>query len=177
MTTAITRYGTVSGELVDGVIRFLGIPYAASPTGAAPVPATRAAEPWDGVRECVRFSATPPKPAYAAPFDQILPEPSIPGDDWLTVNIWTPDLAGAAPVMVWIHGGDLRRSAARDRAGPARRLSGRAERQVGADRKTVPGTGDGPASRPTRRAPPGTSACELASGCDRVPAGEHRLQR
>ncbi len=105
MTTAITRYGTVSGESADGVIRFLGIPYAASPTGTRRFRSPEPPQAWDGVRECVRFSATPPKPAYAAPFDQILPEPSIPGDDWLTVNVWTPDLAGAAPVMVWIHGG------------------------------------------------------------------------
>ena len=105
MTTAITRYGTVSGEVVDGVTRFLGIPYAASPTGARRFRAPQPPEPWDGVRECTAFSATPPKPAYAAPMDQILPEPSIPGDEWLTVNIWTPDLAGHAPVMVWIHGG------------------------------------------------------------------------
>jgi para-nitrobenzyl esterase len=40
-----------------------------------------------------------------APFDQLLPEPDIPGDDWLTLNIWTPDVTGRAPVMVWIHGG------------------------------------------------------------------------
>ena len=26
-------------------------------------------------------------------------------DGWLTVNIWSPDLAGALPVMVWIQGG------------------------------------------------------------------------
>ena len=30
-----------------------------------------------------------------------------PGDDWLTVNVWTPepDPAAGLPVMVWIHGG------------------------------------------------------------------------
>ncbi|MDQ1673543.1 MAG: para-nitrobenzyl esterase, partial [Frankiaceae bacterium] len=27
------------------------------------------------------------------------------GDDWLTVNVWSPDLVGALPVMVWIQGG------------------------------------------------------------------------
>jgi para-nitrobenzyl esterase len=105
MVTATTRYGTVSGEITEGVIRFLGIPYAASPTGSlrfqAPVPP----QPWDGVRECVTFGPTPPKPAYAAPFDTLLPEPSIPGDDWLNLNVWTTDLAGARPVMVFIHGG------------------------------------------------------------------------
>jgi para-nitrobenzyl esterase len=105
MTTAITRYGVVSGEIVDGITRFLGIPYAASPTGAlrfqAPVPPAR----WDGVRECREFGPTPPKPDYAAPFDTLLPEPNIPGDNWLNLNVWTADLAASAPVMVFIHGG------------------------------------------------------------------------
>jgi para-nitrobenzyl esterase len=27
------------------------------------------------------------------------------GDDWLTVNVWSPDLSGELPVMVWIQGG------------------------------------------------------------------------
>jgi para-nitrobenzyl esterase len=105
MVTAITRYGTVSGETVDDVARFLGIPYAASPTGPLRFQAPAPPPPWDGVRECVAFGPTPPKPDYAAPFDTLLPEPNIPGDDWLNLNIWTPDLAGHAPVMVWIHGG------------------------------------------------------------------------
>ena len=105
MTTAITSCGTVSGEQIDGVTRFLGIPYAASPTGPLRFAAPEPPASWDGVRECTAFGATPPKPDYAVPFDTILAEPSIPGDDWLSLNVWTRDLAGAAPVMVWIHGG------------------------------------------------------------------------
>ena len=105
MMTVGTKYGMVSGVVTDGVARFLGIPYAASPTGplrfARPEPPAR----WDGVRECTAFSATPPKPDYAAPFDTLLPEPNIPGDDWLTLNVWTGDVAGRSPVLVWIHGG------------------------------------------------------------------------
>ncbi|HEY7015002.1 MAG TPA: carboxylesterase family protein [Streptosporangiaceae bacterium] len=104
--TVTTRYGRVRGRWRDGVASFLGVPYAASPTGPlrfrppAPPPA------WDGIREADRFGATPPKPRYAPPFDVLLPEPDIPGDDWLTVNVWTPDPGRAGlPVMVWIHGG------------------------------------------------------------------------
>ena len=104
--TVTTRDGRVRGRWRDGVASFLGIPYAASPTGPlrfrspAPPPA------WDGARAADRFGATPPKPRYAPPFDVLLPEPGIPGDDWLTVNVWTPDPGRAGlPVMVWIHGG------------------------------------------------------------------------
>jgi len=105
VTTVHTRYGTVNGERADGVIRFLGIPYAASPTGPLRFAAPHPPVPWAGVRDCTAFGPTPPKPAYPAPFDAILPEPDVPGDDWLNLNVWTPDLHGAAPVMVWIHGG------------------------------------------------------------------------
>jgi para-nitrobenzyl esterase len=105
MTTAMISSGTVSGELVDGVTRFLGIPYATSPTGPLRFRAPQPPAGWSGVRECVAFSATPPKPDYPVPFDSLMPEPAIAGDDWLTVNVWTPDLRGSAPVMVWIHGG------------------------------------------------------------------------
>jgi para-nitrobenzyl esterase len=105
MTMALTASGAVGGEFIDGVHRFLGIPYAASPTGPLRLAAPRPPEPWDGVRECVALGPTPPKPAYAAPFDTLLPEPDIPGEEWLNLNVWTADLRGSAPVMVWIHGG------------------------------------------------------------------------
>ncbi len=105
MTTAVTRYGTVSGETIDGVARFLGIPYAASPTGPLRFRPPEPPPAWEGVRECRAFGPTPPKPDYEVPFDQLLPEPNVPGADWLNLNVWTRDLAGSAPVMVFIHGG------------------------------------------------------------------------
>jgi para-nitrobenzyl esterase len=107
----VTRYGSVRGQVKDGVASFLGIPYAASPTGerrfAAPVPPA----PWTGVREATAYGPTPPRPDYPAPFDTVLPEPRVPGDDWLNLNVWTPQAAldqadeTARPVIVWIHGG------------------------------------------------------------------------
>jgi para-nitrobenzyl esterase len=106
MTTVSTQYGLVSGTLTgNGVTRFLGIPYAASPTGPLRFAAPQPPAAWSGVRECGAFGATPPKPDYVAPFDALLPEQNIPGGDWLNLNVWTPDIAGRAPVMVWIHGG------------------------------------------------------------------------
>jgi para-nitrobenzyl esterase len=35
----------------------------------------------------------------------LVPDVTIPGDDCLNLNIWTSDVAGRRPVMVWIHGG------------------------------------------------------------------------
>jgi para-nitrobenzyl esterase len=104
--TVITRHGTIRGRVRDGVASFLGIPYAASPTGPLRFLAPAPPPAWDGIRDADRFGATPPKPDYPQPFDVLLPEPNIPGDEWLTVNVWTPDPAGSGlPVMVWIHGG------------------------------------------------------------------------
>ena len=104
--TVQTKYGTLRGETRDGVSRFLGIPYAASPTGSRRFKAPAPPAPWTGVREATAYGPTPPKPDYPAPFDRLLAEPNIAGDDWLNLNVWTPDPAGAGlPVMVWIHGG------------------------------------------------------------------------
>ncbi|MEW2520637.1 carboxylesterase/lipase family protein [Actinacidiphila alni] len=101
-----TRQGDVRGEAgPGGSAIFRGIPYAAPPFGAlrfmAPQPPAR----WDGMREATAFGATAPKGPYAPPFDVLLPDPDIAGEDCLNLNVWTPDTSGAAPVMVWLHGG------------------------------------------------------------------------
>jgi para-nitrobenzyl esterase len=104
--TVITRFGKIRGQVRDGVASFLGVPYAASPTGPLRFQAPAPPPAWDGIRDADRLGPTPPKPDYAAPFDRLLPEPDIAGDEWLTVNVWTPDPGRAGlPVMVWIHGG------------------------------------------------------------------------
>ncbi len=102
---ATTTSGKVRGQTFDGVTRFLGIPYAASPTGALRFQRPQPPEPWEGVRDAIEFGPTPPKPGYREPIATILRETEVPGDDWLSVNVWTRDLSATMPVMVWIHGG------------------------------------------------------------------------
>jgi para-nitrobenzyl esterase len=105
-TDVRTRQGIVRGRIEEGVAVFKGIPYAAPPFGPNRFQPPRPAERWDGVREALSFGPTAPKPPYFPPFDVILPEPAIPGEDCLNLNIWTPDPGRAGlPVMVWIHGG------------------------------------------------------------------------
>ena len=58
---------------------------------------------WDGVREALRFG--PPPPQSGAFGMDALGEQGEEGDDWLTVNVWSRDLHGRLPVMVWIQGG------------------------------------------------------------------------
>jgi para-nitrobenzyl esterase len=87
---------------VGGTLRFLGIPYAQPPVGPlrfdAPVPP----EPWEGVRDATAYGPTPQRGDTGI---TLIPEPSIPGDDTLSVNVFTPDTDAALPVLVYIHGG------------------------------------------------------------------------
>lgn len=95
--------GTADGS---GSAAYLGLPFAEAPVGerrfAAPVPRA----PWVGVLDCTAYGATAQR--GGDPETQGIPEPSIPGDSTLNVNVFTPSpraSGGALPVMVWIHGG------------------------------------------------------------------------
>lgn len=93
--------GSLRGRLEDGVSVFRGVPYARPPVGALRLAAPVPAEAWDGVREAVAFGPPPPQSRLLG-----LSSASGVDDDWLTVNVWTPDPGAARlPVMVWIHGG------------------------------------------------------------------------
>jgi para-nitrobenzyl esterase len=94
-----------------GVAAFRGIPFAQPPVGDLRFAAPRPARPWDGVRDAAVFGPPPPQSAYA-----VTPAPPGPPgadpDDWLTVNVFTPDPGAAGlPVMVWIYGGAYRAGA------------------------------------------------------------------
>ncbi|MHB8600768.1 MAG: carboxylesterase/lipase family protein [Ktedonobacteraceae bacterium] len=100
------RSGEVRGSQVEGVNTFKGIPYAAPPFGANRFQPPQPVESWSGVRDALTYGPTVLKPPYFPPFDVLLEEPAIPGEDCLNLNVWSPDLGQAQlPVMVWIHGG------------------------------------------------------------------------
>ncbi|MFB7086836.1 carboxylesterase/lipase family protein [Streptomyces sp. NPDC056296] len=98
-----TAAGSVRGRAEDGLTVFRGIPFAEPPVGEARFTAPRPARPWSGIREAYAFGPPSPQDAGVAGPPAAHPE----GDDWLTVNIWTPepDPAARRPVMVWIYGG------------------------------------------------------------------------
>ncbi|HLU54801.1 MAG TPA: carboxylesterase family protein [Pseudonocardia sp.] len=96
-TIAQTAQGAVEGITDDGVHRFLGIPYAAPTSGAGRFLPPQPAQPWTGVREAV--APGPVAPQFGPP------RLGDPGEDCLVLNVWTPALTGARPVLVWIHGG------------------------------------------------------------------------
>ncbi len=99
-----TSAGTVRGSWEAGVAVFRGIPFAEPPVGALRFAAPRPVRGWDGVREAVSFGPPPPQ-AAAFGMDGLAKEAA--GDDWLTINVWSPEPGPSAglPVMVWIHGG------------------------------------------------------------------------
>ena len=99
---AETTSGKVEGFVLEGQHVFLGIPYAAPPLGTNRFRAPVAHEPWSGVRECFAFGPTAPQ---RNPGFTIIPEPVEHGDDFLNLNIYTPDVRSKLPVFVWIHGG------------------------------------------------------------------------
>ncbi|WP_327381135.1 carboxylesterase/lipase family protein [Streptomyces sp. NBC_01207] len=110
-----TAAGVVEGRTgPGGSAVFKGVPYAAPPVGALRFAAPAPPAAWDGVRDAGAFGPTAPKVPYPDTFAALLPDPVIPGDDCLNVNVWTPDPAPGAslPVMVWIHGGSHTRGSA-----------------------------------------------------------------
>ena len=101
-----TSSGSVRGSVAGNVLSFKGIPYAEPPFGRRRFRPPEPVKPWHGVRDALTYGPTTPKPPYFPPFDAILPEPAIPGEECLNLNIWTPVTGDAKlPVLVWIHGG------------------------------------------------------------------------
>jgi para-nitrobenzyl esterase len=101
-----TQQGEIRGSAIDGINSFKGIPYAAPPFGANRLCPPQPVAAWSGVRDALNFGATVPQPTAPSSLDDLLPNPYIPGEDCLNLNIWSPALGSIGhPVMVWIHGG------------------------------------------------------------------------
>src|SRR5512136_2782687 len=93
--------GTVIGEPGKETCIFRGIPYAAPPVGDLRWRAPQPVAPWQGIRECTRFSDISPQAVM----------PGVSGEtpmseDCLYLNVVTPAKKDNAklPVMVWMHG-------------------------------------------------------------------------
>ncbi|MGH3168897.1 MAG: carboxylesterase/lipase family protein, partial [Trebonia sp.] len=97
--------GRVRGCLENGIYVFRGMPFAKPPLGALRFRAPEDPAPWDGVRDASAFGPPAPQVDPAAQ-TSLVPAQWPGGQEWLTVNVWTPDIATAGlPVLVWIHGG------------------------------------------------------------------------
>lgn len=122
---AQTQAGKLRGVCIDGVYRFLGVHYAASPTGELRFLPPQPLVPWEGempalelVPKCWQYdeprvedddvAQTP----YAASYAKEMTGSSEMGvdpqtEDCLALNLWTSGLrdGGKRPVLVWFHGG------------------------------------------------------------------------
>jgi len=119
-----TQVGRVRGKRVDGVSRFLGIPYGVdthSRRFQPPLPTPA----WAGVQDCFTYGPTAPQGTLgfggtggkvnpevmrvmatlfsAGPQDRPPPE----SENCLVLNVFTPDASRSRkrPVMFWLHGG------------------------------------------------------------------------
>lgn len=105
-----TAGGRLQGRLEGSTRVFSNIPYAAPPLGplrfAPPMPAL----PWTGIRDATANGPMCPQVNAAGPSSE----------DCLTLNIYAPESADSAPVMVFIHGGGF---ATGDSSYPAQYLS------------------------------------------------------
>ena len=99
-----TAVGRLRGSREAGIAVFRGIPFAEPPVGGLRFAEPRPAPGWTGVREAVAFGPPPPQGGHFG-MDVLASDPT--GDDWLTLNVWSPDPGPDAglPVMVWIQGG------------------------------------------------------------------------
>jgi len=117
--------GELEGRVVEGVARFLAIPYAAPPLGTLRWSPPQAPLPWTGVRSNPRSLPQCPQPRHEA--STFVGHRVVDTEDCLVLNVFTPeasmpsfhsgDSAGVAksaaaptsaallPVVVYIHGG------------------------------------------------------------------------
>jgi len=95
-----TDAGSVSGIQQDGLRVYLGIPFAAPPTGNLRWRPPAPVQPWDGVKETKVFSPSCPEPLSPG-------SPVNTSEDCLYLNVWTPAQSPGdkLPVMVFFYGG------------------------------------------------------------------------
>ncbi len=97
---ATTANGRVRGVRDDRGFAFLGLPYAAAPRWRAPEPAPG----WSAVRDAVAPGSAcpqPERPVALFTHGAVLQT----AEECLGLGVFTPELDGSRPVLVWVHGG------------------------------------------------------------------------
>ncbi len=103
-TVVPTQAGVIKGTASGGVLRFLGVPYAAPPVGALRWRPPQPVRPWRG--QLLAQHSGPP--CMQAP---IVPHAS---ENCLYLDVTVPSAPGPKPVLVFLHGGGLTTGAGSD---------------------------------------------------------------
>ena len=100
-----TKNGKVKGYERNGLVEYLGIPYAEPPTGPLRFKRSVPKTPWEGVLDAKEYGPVPV---------QFEKGEAIGSEDCLTVNIKRPPEGDKLPVFVWIYGGGYNTGSASD---------------------------------------------------------------
>jgi len=106
-----------------GTTAFFGIPYAAPPTGGRRWQPPHRAALWNGIRIAGALGPSCPQVDRSSKMREVVvaayggdpaalppqgpPPLGITDEDCLSLNVFTPELGGKRPVMVWLHGGSF----------------------------------------------------------------------
>lgn len=99
------KAGKLRGFESDGIVSFLGIPYAEPPTGELRYRRSVPKEPWSGVLDAVK---------YGSKSVQFFNGENQGSEDCLTINVKRPVDGDNLPVLVFIHGGGYNTGSASD---------------------------------------------------------------
>lgn len=103
-TQALTQAGIVEGQKEGDIIVYRGVPFAAAPVGDLRWREPQPVEPWQGVRMCTEFGNDPMQPDLFGDMNFLAKGRS---EDCLYLNIWAPQQAKNAPVLIYFNGGGL----------------------------------------------------------------------
>ena len=121
-TVVETTAGKIRGFGRNGIYIFKGVPYGASTAGARRFMPPVKPDPWTGIRNALQYGRVCPfqdsahfdtdgknlanhdEDAFVLHRGAFL---TVPGEDCLRVNLWTPEINSSRkrPVMVYMHGG------------------------------------------------------------------------